>query len=152
MQKETAPGADPVESCRKFWSVLREIYVADPSNADRIDWGRCELANERAFLHHWNANLLPSIMKLKLEEEAPALQTPVLTIHGRKDRSAAYGGAREWALLLPEARLVTIDEGAHAPWIEEPEKVFGAIRTFLDGAWPRDAEKVTDLQVQSASA
>jgi pimeloyl-ACP methyl ester carboxylesterase len=64
----------------------------------------------------------------------------------------AYGGGREWALLLPEARLISIDEGAHGPWIEGPEKVFGAIRTFFDGAWPRDVEKVTDLQVQSASA
>lgn len=118
LQKESAPGADPVESCRKFWSVLREIYVADPANAARIDWGRCELANERLFMHHWNSTLLPSIMKLRLEEEAPSLKTPVLTIHGRKDRSAAYGGGREWALLLPGARLVTVDEAAHAPWIE----------------------------------
>jgi hypothetical protein len=31
---------------------------------------------------------------------------------------------------------------AHAPWIEAPEKVFGAVRTFFEGRWPEGAEKV----------
>ena len=70
---------------------------------------------------------------------------PVLTVHGRKDRSAPYGGGREWALVLPNARLVTIDNGGHAPWIEAPDIVFGAIDTFLDGEWPAAAERVDVL-------
>jgi pimeloyl-ACP methyl ester carboxylesterase len=69
----------------------------------------------------------------------------VLVIHGRKDRSAAYGGGRDWALRLPHARLVTVDRAAHVPWIEEPALVFDAIETFLDGRWPEMAENVTAL-------
>ena len=38
---------------------------------------------------------------------------PVLTIHGRKDRNAPYGAGREWASLLPNARLLTLDRAAH---------------------------------------
>jgi len=72
---------------------------------------------------------------LKLTEEEIAKATaPVLAIHGRKDRSSSYGGGRDWALRLPNARLVTIDHAAHVPWIEDPATVFGAIETFLGGA------------------
>ena len=62
-----------------------------------------------------------------------------------RDRSAPYGGAREWGLLLPDARLVTFEQVSHALWIEAPEKVFGAIDTFLCGSWPQDSENVNSL-------
>ena len=75
------------------------------------------------------------------------MKAPVLTIHGRRDRQGPYGGGREWAMTLPDARLVTIDIAAHVPWIEARERVFGSIETFLDGAWPEAAEKVKSLDV-----
>ena len=141
---------DPVERCRKFWSVLRLIYVTDPVDAGRIDWGRCDLANERNFMRYWTGTVLPSLRALELAaEDFARVRTPVLTLHGTRDRSAPYGGAREWALLLPDARLVTVDGAGHAPWIEAPEKVFGAIAAFLDGRWPEAAEKVESLDPQT---
>jgi pimeloyl-ACP methyl ester carboxylesterase len=135
---------DPVEVCRRFWELLRVIYVFDAKDADRINWMRCELANERNFMTYWNEKIIPSIQRLRFAAEDFAKVTaPVLTIHGDKDRSAAYSGAREWALRLPDARLVTVRNAAHGPWIEAPEMVFGAIETFLGGSWPEGAEKVT---------
>ncbi len=133
---------DEVEMCRKFWAVLGALYVADPADAGKIDWGRCELPNERNFMKHWTEKILPSIQSVKIAEIASKLRTPVLTIHGTKDRSAAYGGGREWASMLPDARLVTIEGAAHAPWIEAPERVLGAVRTFFEGRWPEGSEKV----------
>ncbi len=124
--------ADPVETCKRFWAVLRELYVADPANAHRTDWGRCDLPNELNFMKYWNEYIAPSLRNLNLtDEDFAKAQAPVLTIHGRKDRSAPYGGGREWALRWPNARLVTVDDAGHAPWIENPDKVFGAITTFL---------------------
>jgi len=73
------------------------------------------------------------------------VSAPVLNVHGTKERSAPYGGGREWALILPNARFLTIDNVAHAPWIEAPEKVLGPIGTFLNGTWPEAAEKVEAL-------
>ena len=145
IQHRHAPG-DAVENCRKFWAVLRELYVVDPANAHRTDWNRCNLPNELNFMSYWIAYLLPSLQRLNLTaEDFASAQAPVLTIHGRKDRSAPYGGGREWALRLPNARLVTVDDAGHAPWVENPDKVFGAIAAFLDGAWP-EAEKVYSLE------
>jgi hypothetical protein len=45
--------------------------------------------------------------------------------------------------MLPNARLLTIEGAAHAPWIEAPEHVLGPIQTFLAGSWPTAAEKVS---------
>lgn len=138
---------DPVEACKKFWTVLRVMYVADPKDAARIDWGRCELPNERNFRRYWMAHIMPSIQGLKLTAEDFAKATaPVLIVHGTKDRSSPYGGGRDWAMQLPNARLVTVENAAHAPWIEAPDLVFDSIKTFLDGAWPEVAEKVTSLE------
>jgi len=143
---------DDVEFCSKAWSILGAIYVADPANAGRITWGRCELPNERNFLKYWTEKILPSIQTLKIMEEVSRVQSPVLTIHGTKDRNAPYGGGREWAMLLPNARLVTVEGAAHAPWIEAPETVFWAIRTFLAGSWPEGSENVESLEARAASA
>ena len=139
LQKERA-ASDPIEFCRRFWSVLRTIYVTDPADAEKVDWGRCDLPNERNFMTYWMGILLPSIQALRLEAaDLAKVRVPVLTLHGAKDRSAPYGGGRDWALRLPNARLVTLARAGHAPWIEEPERVFDAITTFLDGDWPESA-------------
>lgn len=145
LQKERQ-SHDPQEFCRKFWAILRELYVADPADAGRLKWEPCDLPNELNFLKQWNEHVMPTIQSLNLNaDEIAKAKAPVLTINGRKDRSAAYGGGRDWALRLPDARLVTVDNAAHVPWIEDPAKVLGALETFLNGAWPDTAEKVESL-------
>jgi proline iminopeptidase len=137
---------DPEAFCRKFWSVLRLIYVTDPADADRIDWGRCELPNERSSMKYLTQTVFPSIQSLSLSaDDLARVETPVLILHGTKDRSTPYGGGREWALRLANARLVTLENAGHAPWIEAPERTFASIETFLQGWWPEGAEKVESL-------
>lgn len=146
LQKERGT-VDPQEFCRRFWSILRVIYVANPADAGKITWGRCDLPNELNLMKYWTTITLPSIQKLDLTPDAIAsVQAPVLIVHGRKDRSSPYGGAREWALMLPHARLLTVDEAAHVPWLEAPEPVFASMRTFLDGAWPDAALDVKSVE------
>src|SRR5262249_55738076 len=135
--EDQRPLLDAQEYGRKFWSILRVIYVTNPADVDKINWGRT-LPNELNFMSYWKQDLLPSIQKLKLTaQSAVAVNAPVLIIHGTKDRSAPYGGGRDWAALLPNARLISIENGGHAPWIEGPELVFDSINTFLRGAWPK---------------
>ena len=151
MMKEP-PSGDPEEACKKFWSALRAIYVVNPMDAARIDWGRCELPNERNFRQYWIAHLWPSIQRLNLTaEDFAKAKAPVLIVHGVKDRSAPYGGGRDWATRLPNARLVTVKNAGHAPWIEAPDLLFDSIRKFFDGAWPKRAEKVTSLETNAAA-
>jgi proline iminopeptidase len=143
---------DPKEACREFWALLRTLMVANPADADKIHWTPCDCPNEVNFMKHWTENILPSIQGLHLTEaELSKVKSPVLTIHGARDRQAPYGGGREWALMLPNARLVTVENAAHVPWIEDPETVFGSIETFLGGAWPEAARTVVSLDPRTES-
>jgi proline iminopeptidase len=128
---------DPIRFCKRFWSFLRTIYVADPANVEKINWERCDLPTERNLMRYWLENLMPSIQTVHLtENDLAAVKSPVLVVHGTKDRSSPYGGGKDWALMLPNARLLTIENVAHAPWLEAPEQVLGPIQTFLDSSVP----------------
>jgi pimeloyl-ACP methyl ester carboxylesterase len=142
LQKDR-PTTDPEERCRRFWDILRVLYVTDPKDAGRIDWGRCALPNERGFLKYWTESILPSIQALRLTPDDFARVTaPVLTIHGTRDRSAPYGGGKDWADALPQARLLTVDGAGHAPWIEARDLVFSSIESWLgEGAPAREGVK-----------
>lgn len=147
------PGEDPKEFGRKMWNVIRMLFVADPADVDKINWSVADLPNESLVnvMKHFNENLLPSMLSLRLtEDDFASAKMPVLIVHGVRDRNAPYGGGREWALALPNARLLTIENAAHLPWIESADKVFGSVRTFLDGGWPADAEQVKSLTIESS--
>lgn len=127
----------PRDRCSETWELLRRLYVADPQNAGALRWAPCDIANEAGFMPHFVKYILPSLAANRMSEEALSrIRMPILVVHGRKDRSAPYGGAVDWAQQLPHAQLLTIEEAAHVPWIEAPQAVCGAIRTFLGGDWP----------------
>jgi len=138
---------DEMSFCKKFWDVVDPLYVTNPADIGRlVPWHRYDLANERNLMPYLMQTIMPSIARANPTAAALAeVKTPVLTIHGTKDRSAPYGGGREWALELGNARLLSVKDGCHAPWIESPELVFRSIETFLSGAWPDEAERITTL-------
>jgi len=138
----------PKEYCEMEWKIEQQRMVGNPVNARRIP-SPCEMENEWP-IHLWpNFDpLLASDQALDISKESVAKVTvPVLTIHGRKDRNAPYGGGREWDMLLPNARLITIDGAAHMSWIEFPEVVFPSIDLFLNGQWPEQAQPVKSLEL-----
>jgi proline iminopeptidase len=138
----------PREFCDKEWQVSRVQLVGDPANAAKLGPSKCDLPNE------WPSHLYPhfeasisSIQALDIPvEKLKTLRVPVLTIHGTKDRNAPYGGGRQWSMLLPDSRLVSVPGAAHMSWVEAPELVFSSIDTFLNGNWPVSSEKVNALE------
>jgi proline iminopeptidase len=145
IQSESA-SKDPVETCKQTWSAIIPFYVFDPAYASKLGWDFCNLATERNMGQYFNKFIVPSIQNLNLKAgDFAKITMPVLTIHGTKDRTAPYGGAREWAMLLPNARLISIDYVAHIPYVEASEQVFRSIWSFLDGNWPDTAKKVESL-------
>ena len=136
------PSGDPEQRCRAFWSVLRKIYIVDPTDVEKLDgWQRCHLRTEQTAATYFTEYLLPSIRPLTARDVS-GVTMPVLVVHGTKDRSAPYGGGRDWAAMLPNARLVTVENAGHIPWIEKPGDVFDTLQTFLDGAWPSTAVRL----------
>lgn len=142
LQRDTAP--DSEERCRRFWHLLRPLYVVDPADVSKLDaFERCHLETERRAAGYVMSRIMPALSATQLRaEDVAAVTAPVLTIHGRRDRSAPYEGGRDWVRILPDARLVTIDDGGHMPWIEKPREVRRAIETFLAGDWPAGATEV----------
>jgi pimeloyl-ACP methyl ester carboxylesterase len=130
-----------------LWAALCPLYVFDSRDAHRVDaWGRCDLPNEQRAFGYLTRHVFPSLRALSLNAGAlSVVGSPVLVVHGRHDRSAPYGGARDWAAMLPDARLLTVDRACHAPWIEAPELVYGAVDSFLGGRWPDAVERVVEL-------
>ena len=145
LRKSGYAEAHPREFCEKDWQVMRFMLIGDPANVDKLGKGLCDMPNE------WPVNLnkhfqyaFASVQKLDIpKDELKKVTMPVLTIHGTKDRNAPYGSGKEWARNLPDARLVTIKGGAHQSFVEYPEQVFPAIRKFMEGKWPEQAEKVS---------
>jgi proline iminopeptidase len=145
LEKNGFAAAHPREFCEHAWKVERAGLVGNPANAAKAGDGYCEFPNEwPAHLDkHFDASI-SSIRKLDIRDADLARVTmPVLTIHGTRDRNAPYGGGREWAATLADARLLTVVGAAHFPWLDNPELVFSSIDSFLRGEWPAKAEKIS---------
>jgi len=138
----------PKEFCEKEWQSTRVQLVGNPANAEKLGPSQCEMPNE------WPVHLYPhfqasisSIQALEIPvSKIAALRSPLLTIHGTRDRNAPYGGGRQWSMLVSDGRLLTLPGAAHMSWVEFPNEVFSAIDTFLKGSWPASAEKVTTME------
>ncbi len=139
---------DPETYCREEWKVTSVRLVGNPADVGKVDYGVCDMPNEwpgnlaRHFSHQF-----PSVQDLVITDEQIArVRQPVLTIHGTLDRNAPYGSGREWAMTLPDARLLTVKGAAHGVCAERPGVVLPAIREFLHGRWPAAAERVASLE------
>jgi proline iminopeptidase len=59
------------------------------------------------------------------------LQIPTLIIHGALDPRPARV-ARHLAQCMPSASYVELPNVGHLPWIERPDLLRGALRSFLE--------------------
>lgn len=146
LRAEGLAETDPEAYCEREWAVTRFTLVGDPANVDRAPAAPCAMPNEwpTKLARHFGRQF-PSIQNLEVSKDRfAALELPVLVVHGTLDRNAPYGSGREWAMTFPNARLLTIEGGAHCPWADAPA-VVDHIGTFLDGSWPEHADKVTSL-------
>jgi proline iminopeptidase len=138
----------PREYCREEWRVVHvPSLVGDPAKADRVRIDVCDMPNEWPVLQvrHLRAHFEESGMShVTPLEQVRQLQTPVLTVHGTRDRNAPYGAGREWSYLLPHGRLLTIDGAGHHAFAEAREAVMPAVLEFLRGAWPAGAVEISE--------
>jgi pimeloyl-ACP methyl ester carboxylesterase len=135
------------ELCERSQEVFAPRLVGRPERVARL-MDQCGMENEwplnlrRHLDHHFT-----SVQRLDVPRKAVAsVRVPVLTIHGTWDRNAPYAAGREWAMTLPDARLLTVEGAAHFVTLDAPEVVIPAIDEFVEGRWPAGAERVTRLE------
>jgi pimeloyl-ACP methyl ester carboxylesterase len=136
----------PREFCEESRITTMRL-VGDPAKAASLP-DQCDMPNEwpvnlrRHFEYHF-----AGVQRLEVPKEAVArVEAPVLTIHGTWDRNAPYAAGREWALTLPNARLITVERAAHQVVTDAPDVVLPAVDEFVSGRWPARAEKITTLE------
>jgi len=59
------------------------------------------------------------------------IEAPTLVVNGASDGLVPVAYAAEFARLVPDAELVTIEEAGHYPMIEQPEAFHSAVESFL---------------------
>lgn len=131
----------PREFCEADFKVFRYLLVGDAQKVDRLR-SSCEYENEQPKrLWHTFKLIDTSLEKISMSpKDLKAISMPVLIIHGTKDRNAPYAGSHTWAKSFLAARLLTIEGAGHAALWENKEAVMDAIRSFVAGGWPDDAE------------
>ncbi len=134
--------ASPADFCRRYWEIaVLGPWMGDAAALERSSLDPCRFENERPEQREASmTRLLEAFGDWDWTGDVADFSGPVLIVHGTAD-PYPIEGAEEWAQSFPNARLLRIEGAGHMPWLEQPEVVFGAIETFLGGAWPEGAEQ-----------
>ena len=103
------------ESSRGTIRSLRERFLLRP-------------APQREVLHA----ALQILLETDLRGELPALNMPVLLLHGERDTLAPAAAAQWMAQQLPQARLQVIAGCSHAPFLSHPTAFVQAVTDFMN--------------------
>lgn len=68
---------------------------------------------------------------LDTQKQFPSISTDILIINGTQDTNNPVQYAEDLHKVLPTSKLVFIEQAGHFPWIENPEKTFQAIESWL---------------------
>jgi pimeloyl-ACP methyl ester carboxylesterase len=60
-------------------------------------------------------------------------------ILGDRYFAASPEGARRWAVLIPNARLIMLSGAGHLTYVERSDRVLPALMRFFLGEWPPEA-------------
>jgi pimeloyl-ACP methyl ester carboxylesterase len=74
----------------------------------------------------WSFGDLPTIDRLE------SIDVPALILRGGEE-GRIRDGSLEIAQVLPRAEVITIRNGAHDPWLDDPDQFFESVRQFLMG-------------------
>jgi proline iminopeptidase len=135
--------ADPgdVSACRVYHTLWFVPFYGDSSAAGRSRGDFCAGTRE-GLLNRVRAVdrfTMPSLGEWDWRPALRAVPAPALVIHGTVD-PLPLEGAREWAALLPNARLLLLEGIGHFPYVEAPGTFFAAVDAFLRGRWPEAAQ------------
>ncbi|MBV8516605.1 MAG: alpha/beta fold hydrolase [Acidobacteria bacterium] len=136
-----ASDAEVIELCRQRVDLIYHAYVAHPESLrrsrDRCDSSAAAIRNARVVLFL----TLQSLAEWDFRPLLKSLAVPALVVEGAKT-TVPLDATREWARVVPRARLLLIPDAGHANWLDQPEAFRAAAETFLRGEFPAAARSV----------
>jgi len=111
-------------------------YVVDDSCLERMRSNPSVEPNLDADrVNNQGRRVLEMLGDFDWSDDFGSFSTPTLIIHGEED-VVMVEGSDLWRQILPDCRLVRLENVGHMPWLESPERFFPALEQFLAGAWP----------------
>lgn len=143
-----ADTADFAAECRRWYDAHAPIYVGDTADASRLTTEFCEHRNESPSRLLWRTDQTMRSLgrRWDLSRKAAAIRVPTLVIQGDRDLVVSPDGARRWAELIPDARLIMLSGAGHLTYLERRDRVIPALIRFLGGAWPPEAMPVRSVR------
>ncbi|MDX2121381.1 MAG: alpha/beta fold hydrolase [Gemmatimonadota bacterium] len=135
-----ADTTDPVGYCRRYWGMaFSPVEETDPAVLRALAPAVCAEAAERLLAREGRQRrLAASLGTWDWSDSLALVGAPTLVVVGAGD-PALIAGARAWAARLRDARVLVAGDSPLFPWVQDPEAVRAAMRSFLDGAWPAGA-------------
>jgi len=120
--------------------MVEPISVASIAQA-KVAYQSTDLPRRLARYHDdvesafWGWNdiwLHPEFLHWNIEEYLPAIRCPVLAIQGLDDEYGTMEQIDRIARQVPATELVKLADCRHSPHRDQPERVLGAVRAFVD--------------------
>ena len=136
LQELQASASPDPDKLRKLWELLREVRKGNnplrplrgnPSQFPNEDPAKVAAVFQRAMQTQGDWDW---------RNDAKRAVCPALFVFGTAD-FVPFEAAREWAEYLPDARVFTMEGVGHFPSLEDPDRFFSALDSFLSGHWPQ---------------
>jgi pimeloyl-ACP methyl ester carboxylesterase len=119
------PSKDWLEE--KIGELFHDKSAMNPGDVDRAH----KLLNERGGARAM-VKLSKTARRDNMTDDLGDIACPTLLIWGRQDIVTPPSAGQGFTELMPDARIVWLDDCGHAPMLEAPEPFAGAVRDFLD--------------------
>jgi pimeloyl-ACP methyl ester carboxylesterase len=146
--RAAADTADFAAECRRWYDAHAPLYVGDTADASRLTTEFCEHRNEMPSRLTWRTDQTMRSLGRRWDVSAKgaAIKAPTLVIQGDRDLIVSPDGARRWAELIPDARLIMLSGAGHLTYLERQDRVMPALVRFFGGAWPPEAMPVRSVR------
>ena len=133
--------SDFAAECRRWHEAFTPVYVGDSSSASQVPLAFCANENEtpKKFLWRVDQTMRSLPRRWDYSRKAATIRVPTLVIQGDKDFAVSPDGARRWAELIPDARLIMLSGAGHLAYVERSDRVIPALDRFFQGRWPPEA-------------
>jgi proline iminopeptidase len=125
---------DPANSevCAAYYVLWFEPFFGNRSAANKSKGDFCAgtLESRQNKMNSVDRYTMASLGQWDWRSALSQVKAPTLVIHGTLD-PLPLEGAKDWASVLPNARLLQLNDIGHFPYIEAPERFFKAVDQFL---------------------